>query len=63
MKEYILNCPNALRNSKKELTISTKFIYDTLADALKHKELCDIWDREQGKEPTTYIEEREREEE
>ncbi len=59
MKEYVLNCPNALRNPKKGLIISTQFIYNTLADALKHKELCDIWDKEQGKEPTSYIEEKE----
>lgn len=59
MKKYILNCPNALKNPKKGLTISTQFIYDTLEDALKHKKLCDIWDKEQGKEPTSYIEEKE----
>lgn len=60
MKEYVLNCPNALRNPKKGLVISTQFIYDTLSEALEHKALCDVWDREQGREPTSYIEEKER---
>lgn len=60
MKEYVLHCPDALRNPKKGLIISTFFTYNKLEDALKHKELCDIWDKDQGREPTTYIEEKER---
>lgn len=60
MKEYVLNCPNALRNPKRGLIISTQFFYDTLEEALAHKEMCDIWDRDHGREPRTYIEELEK---
>lgn len=57
MKEYVLNCPNALRNPKRGLTISTQFIYQSLEEALKHKEMCDNYDKAQGEEPKAYIEE------
>lgn len=55
MIEYTLVCPNALVVKKKGLTISTSFTYKSMKEALEHKELCDQWDREQGKEPRSYI--------
>lgn len=55
MIEYTLVCPNALVVKKKGLTISTSFTYKSMEEALQHKELCDKWDKEQGKEPQSYI--------
>lgn len=58
VKEYVLTCPNALVNKEKGIVISTQFFYNTLQDAQEHKSLCDAWDKLNGNEPTSYIEEK-----
>jgi len=57
MKQYVLNCPNAITNSKKGLNISTQFSYNTRTEAEEHKTLCDAWAKDQGEEKHAYIEE------
>ena len=56
MKKYALNCPDALRDPKKGITISTQFVYYNLEDALEHKKASDNWAKMVGEEPRAYIE-------
>lgn len=56
MKKYAFSCPDALKNPKKGMTISTQFVYDTLSDALEHKKCCEEWDELTGKKHEIHIE-------